>query len=77
MLCVFLAPNVSVHFCCITLALAPVALADKQGRHCIQWLNPMFPVCGNVQNMYTDNLNSSKLLWNCFPRNLSVFSDRV
>lgn len=68
---------VSVHFCCITLAPAPGALAHKQGRHCIWWLNPMFPLCDNFQNMYTDHLNASKQLWGCFPMILSVFSDPV
>lgn len=67
----------SVHFCYVALARAPGALAHKQGRHCIQWLNPMYPLCDNVQNMYTDHLHSSKQLWECFPMSLSVFSDPV
>lgn len=59
-----------MHFCCITLAAAPGALAHKQGSHHIQWLNPTFPSWDNIQNMYTGHLNSSKQLWEGFPKSL-------
>lgn len=68
---------VSTHFCCFMLAPAPGVLAHKQNRHGIQWLNPMLPLFDNVRNMYTDHSKSPKQLWECFPMDLSVFSEPI